>query len=61
MNKIQIISDKNIKSSKIKKSIIKNIKSNNFKKKNLIVVIGGDGFMLQTLKKIKILKNIFME
>ena len=32
----------------------------NFKKKNLIVVIGGDGFMLQTLKKNKNSKKSFL-
>ena len=51
MNKIQIISDKNSKSSKIKKSLLKILKNKEIKKKNLVVVIGGDGFMLQTLKK----------
>ena len=51
MNKIQIISDKNFKSSKIKKSLLKILKNKEIKKKNLVVVIGGDGFMLQTLKK----------
>ena len=51
MSKFQIISDKNKKSSKIKNLLLKQIKSSNFKKKNLIIVIGGDGFMLQTLKK----------
>ncbi len=53
MTKLQIISDKNKKSLKIKNLLIKKIKSNNFKKDNLIIVVGGDGFMLQTLKKNK--------
>ena len=53
MTKLQIISDKNKKSIKIKNLILKKIKLNNFKKENLIIVIGGDGFMLQTLKKNK--------
>ena len=53
MNKLQIISDKNRKSLRIKNLLLKKIKSNKFKKKNLIIVIGGDGFMLQTLKKNK--------
>ncbi len=53
MSKLQIISDKNKKSLKIKNLLSKIIKSNNFKKENLIVVIGGDGFMLQTLKSNK--------
>jgi len=53
MNKLQVISDKNKKSLKIKKLIIKKINTQKFKKKNLIIVIGGDGFMLETLKKYK--------
>ena len=59
MNKALIISDKNSKSLKIKKQIIKIINKKKFKKSNLIIVIGGDGFMLQTLKKIKNQKNCF--
>ena len=59
MTKLQIISDKNKKSSKIKKLLIKKINQNNFKKENLVIVIGGDGFMLQTLKKNKNLKKKF--
>jgi len=51
MSKLQIIFDKNKKSSNIKNLLLKNIKSHQFKKENLIIVIGGDGFMLQTLKK----------
>ena len=51
MNKIQIISDQNNKSLTIKKVLIKKIISNNFFKKNLTIVIGGDGVMLKTLKK----------
>jgi len=53
MSKLQIISDKNKKSSKIKNLLLKKIKLNNFKKNNLIIVVGGDGFMLQTLKNNK--------
>ena len=59
MTKLQIISDKNKKSSKIKKLLIKKINQSNFKKENLVIVIGGDGFMLQTLKKNKNLKKKF--
>ncbi len=51
INKIQIISDVNKKSLKIKNHLIKKINQNQFQKENLIIVIGGDGFMLQTLKK----------
>ena len=53
MSKLQIIYDRNKKSLKIKNLLLKQIESNNFKKKNLVIVIGGDGFMLQTLKKNK--------
>ncbi len=59
MNKPLIISDKNKKSLRIKNIISKKIQANQFKKPNLIIVIGGDGFMLQTLKKNKNLKNQF--
>jgi len=51
MSKIQIISDKNKKSLMIKAILIKKIANSSFSKSNIIVVIGGDGFMLQTLKK----------
>ena len=53
MSKLQIISDNNKKSSNIKNILFKKIKSNHFQKENLIIVIGGDGFMLQTLKRNK--------
>jgi NAD+ kinase len=59
MSKLQIISDKNKKSLNIKNILIKKINSNNFQTKNIIIVIGGDGFMLQTLKKNKIKKKMF--
>ena len=51
MSKPQIISDKNKKSLNIKKLLIKKINSHKFNRNNLIIVIGGDGFMLETLKK----------
>ena len=56
-----IISDTNRKSLKIKKYLIKKIKTNLIKRSNLVFVIGGDGFMLQTLKKIKDHQIYFME
>ena len=59
MNKIQIISDKNLKSQKIKKSLIKILTKKQPLKSNIIIVIGGDGFMLQTLKKNKKSKKFF--
>ena len=51
MNKPIIISDTNGKSLKIKKYLTKKINLNSIKRSNLIIVIGGDGFMLKTLKK----------
>jgi NAD+ kinase len=59
MNKIQIISDKNKRSLLIKNQLIKKIKEENFNNPKLIIVIGGDGFMLQTLKKNKSLDKYF--
>ena len=55
----QTISDKNKKSLKIKNLLIKKLNQYKFKKENLIIVIGGDGFMLQTLKKNKNSKKQF--
>jgi len=51
MNKPQIISDTNKKSLDIKNFLLKKIKINNSYDNNLVIVIGGDGFMLQTLKR----------
>ena len=56
--KFLIISDKNSKSIKIKKAVINLLHKHNIKK-DLIIVIGGDGFMLKTLKKNKFSKKIF--
>ena len=46
-----IIFDKTKTSLKIKHIIEKKINSTSLNKSNLLIVIGGDGFMLQTLKK----------
>ena len=59
MNKLQIISDKNKKSLKIKHLLKKQINDHQFIIKNIIIVIGGDGFMLETLKKNKKSKKNF--
>ena len=59
MKKIQIISDKNLKSKKIKNSLIKILNKSEHSKTNIIIVIGGDGFMLKTLKKYKKSKKFF--
>ena len=59
MNKLQIISDKNKKSLNIKSLLLKKINTHQFTQANLVIVIGGDGFMLETLKKNKNSKKKF--
>ena len=59
MNKISIISDKNKKSLNIKYFLLKKIKLYKSFKSSLVIVIGGDGFMLQVLKKNKNSSKIF--
>ena len=59
MNKPLIISDKNSKSLNIKKRINKILSKKQLKWSNLVIVIGGDGFMLQTLKRNKNTKKNF--
>jgi len=59
MKRPLIISDLNKKSQRIKSFILKNIKKNLSFKSELTVVIGGDGFMLKTLKKNRYKKKLF--
>ena len=59
MNKPIIISDKNKKSLYLKKKIDKIFNKQKLNKSNIVIVIGGDGFMLQTLKKNKNTKKSF--
>ena len=59
MNKPIIISDTNSKSLKIKNQILKIFNKEKLSKSDVIIVIGGDGFMLQTLKKNKNSKKSF--
>ena len=59
MKKLFIVSDKNKKSEIIRSKLLKQIKNNPFKKSEIIIVIGGDGFMLQTLKKFYKFKKPF--
>ena len=47
---IKIIADKNIKSQKIKSLILRKLIEKKIRL-NIVIVIGGDGFMLKTLKK----------
>ena len=54
-----IIADKNLRSSKIKSAVLKKINPHSLAKSNLIIVIGGDGFMLETLKKYNKYKKPF--
>ena len=59
MKNIQIISDTNQKSLKIKTQLLNKFKKIQIIRPNTVVVIGGDGFMLQTLKKNKKSKKFF--
>ena len=59
MKNFKIICYKSDRSLKIKSALIKILKKKIFKYPNLSIVIGGDGFMLQTLKKNKNYKNVF--
>ena len=59
MNKILIVSAKNKKSLKIKNVLLNKIKNHKFNFSKLTIVIGGDGFMLETLKKYKNSKKLF--
>jgi NAD+ kinase len=51
MNKFYFIFDKTAKSQRFKKSILRKYKNFPPKKSNFIIVAGGDGFMLNSLKK----------
>jgi len=59
MKKIQIISDKNKKSKEIKSSLLKKLKNKTYFNKKVIIIIGGDGFMLKMLKKNKYSSKLF--
>ena len=60
MNKPLIISDKNSRSQSIKRQVIKILNKKNMIRMNVVIVIGGDGFMLQTLKRNKKKIGFFM-
>ena len=51
INKIYLVFDKTKESLKIKSFLEKKIVASSLIKSKIIIVIGGDGFMLQTLKK----------
>ena len=59
MKKIQIISDTNQRSLKIKSQLLKILTKSKISKPQISIVIGGDGFMLQTLKRNKNSKKCF--
>ena len=58
-NKIYLVFDKTKESLKIKSLLIKKIDITSLKKSNIIIVLGGDGFMLQTLKRLHKFKKPF--
>ena len=60
-DKVYLVFDKTKASLKIKSILIKKIKITSLRKSNIIIVLGGDGFMLQTLKKLHNIKNLSME
>ena len=51
-DKVYLIFDKTKASLKIKSILVKKVKITSLIKSNIIIVLGGDGFMLQTLKKL---------
>ena len=59
MIKSHIVFDKNNYSKRIKNFLYKNLKIHSVSNCNLIIVIGGDGFMLETLKKYNKYKKYF--
>jgi len=56
---VYLIFDKTKNSLKIKSFLVKKINLVSLKKSNIIIVLGGDGFMLQTLKKLYKFKKPF--
>jgi NAD+ kinase len=58
-DKIYLVFDKTKNSLKIKSLFTEKIKTTTLMKSNIIVVLGGDGFMLQTLKKFYKFKKPF--
>ena len=59
MKKFSFIFDKSIKARYLKKIILKKYKNYSFQKSEIIVVGGGDGFMLKTIKKLNIYNKPF--
>jgi len=59
INNVYLVFDRTTDSLKIKSLLIKKIHRVSLKKSNIIIVLGGDGFMLQTLKKLYKFKKPF--
>ena len=59
MSKFNFIFDNTNKAKKLKKMILKNYKNYSPKNADVIVVSGGDGFMLKTMKKFNKFKKPF--
>ncbi len=51
MNKYHFIFDKTKRSKRFKKIVSRKYKNFSLKKSNIIIVAGGDGLMLKTIKK----------
>jgi NAD+ kinase len=58
-DKVYLVFDRTKASLKIKSILIKKVNITTLRKSNIIIVLGGDGFMLQTLKKLHKYKKPF--
>ena len=58
-DRIYLVFDRTKSSLKIRKFLIRKIQTTTLKKSNIIIVLGGDGFMLQTLKRLYKFKKPF--
>ena len=58
-NNIYLVFDKTKSSLKIKSLLVKKLNFTSLKKSNVVIVVGGDGFMLQTLKRLYKVKKPF--
>ena len=58
-DKIYLVFDKTKASLKVKSLLVKKLNITSLKKSNLVIVVGGDGFMLQTLKRLYKFKKPF--
>ena len=59
-DKVYLAFDKTKNSLRIKSLILNKIEVTTLRKSNIIIVLGGDGFMLQTLKKLVYLVSILI-